>query len=132
MVSYSCQPRFVPLIEQGVKCQTIRRPRRPPSRHARPGETVSLWTGLRTSAARLIARATCTGVYPIRLTFASGEITRVVCNGLILPDLDAVAVADGFDGIADMSAFWREHHGARDFDGVLIEWAAPRGPGGRR
>lgn len=51
MVAYSFNRRFVPAIEAGSKRQTIRAHRR---RHARIGEQLQLYTGMRTKACRLI------------------------------------------------------------------------------
>ena len=45
MVAYSFKARFVPLIREGLKTQTIRAQR---SRHARPGELIQLFSGMRT------------------------------------------------------------------------------------
>jgi hypothetical protein len=51
MVAYSFDKRFVPQIENGFKRQTIRAHRR---RHARPGEALQLYTGMRTKHCRKI------------------------------------------------------------------------------
>ncbi len=51
MVAYSFDRRFVPAIVSGAKRQTIRAHR---ARHARPGETLQLYTGMRTRQCRKI------------------------------------------------------------------------------
>jgi hypothetical protein len=66
-VAYSFQRRFVAPILAGTKRQTIRAERK---RHARPGEVVSLYHGMRTRQCFLIAQAPCVDVQPIRLQFA--------------------------------------------------------------
>ena len=125
MVAYSFQPRFAPLIRAGVKLQTIRAER---ERHARPGERLQLFTGMRTAhCMKIMHDPVCTMVLPIRIGFATGEITRIEVGRVPVRDLDQFAVLDGFTDIDDMSAFWREHHGVRDFSGGVIEWAMPRG-----
>lgn len=64
MVAYSFQREFVPLIVSGHKSQTVRRHRR---RHARPGEAMQLFTGMRTSHCRkIIPDPVCTEIYDLR------------------------------------------------------------------
>lgn len=65
MVAYSFRARFVVPIEAGTKRQTIRAPRK---RHAKPGEEMQLYTGMRTRACRLIRLATCLSVWPVSLS----------------------------------------------------------------
>lgn len=122
MVAYSFKERFVDAILAGNKRQTIRADRR---RHARPGETLQLYCGMRTRNCRLIGRAHCTSIEPVRIIFdedPEGE-------GIVLPGfgyaggLDQFAREDGFASWAELKAFWREHHAGVDrFEGVLIRW----------
>lgn len=124
MVAYNFQPRFAPLIREGLKRQTIRKGGRLPN----PGNRLQLFTGQRTAAcARILEEdPVCTAVLSCTLHFASGMVSAVFAGGHLVTDLHGFAIADGFADIADMSAFWREHHGARRFDGWVIEWAMPR------
>ena len=132
MVAYNFQPRFVPLIRDGMKLQTIRGDRAAFGRHARPGDRLQLYYGQRTKGCiRIVPDPLCTVVLPIRITFASGQIARIVTGGVPVRDLDMFAALDGFEDRADMSAFWLEHHGAAEFNGVVIEWAMPREEQGR-
>lgn len=125
MVAYSFKPRFAPLIVEGMKTQTIRAPRQ---RHARPGEDIQLFTGMRTAQCKRIATVRCTDVLAVEIWFEpNGQIGRITTDGLPVWDLDAFAVRDGFADAADMAAFWAETHGrGGQFTGVLIEWAAPQ------
>lgn len=124
MVAYSFQPRFAPLIREGLKLQTIQGSR---ARHARPGERLQLFTGLRTRhAMKIVDDPVCVTVSRCDITFASGRIGRIVVAGIPVRDLDMFASLDGFEDRDDMSAFWRERHGAIAFSGVLIEWSHPR------
>lgn len=123
MVAYSFKARFAPPIQAGTKRQTIRADRK---RHARPGEEVQLYTGMRTRSCRLVGRATCTAVRRVRIEI--GEVSLVQVDGVHIYDLDAFARSDGFEGWADMVAFWRSEHPTSDadrlsFSGVMIEWA---------
>jgi uncharacterized protein YqfB (UPF0267 family) len=64
VVAYSFQQRFAPPILSGTKQQTIRADRK---RHARPGEEMQLYTGMRTKQCELICRTTCISVVPITI-----------------------------------------------------------------
>lgn len=124
MVAYSFKQRFVAPILAGTKRQTVRGARK---RHARPGEAVQIYTGMRTKHCRLIGRATCLDVLPITFMFSNGEGSQddlILCAGLDhLGDLDAFARADGFANWAELCAFWRKNHpGVDEFHGVLIRW----------
>jgi hypothetical protein len=128
MVAYSFKDRFCQPIVDGTKGGTIRADRR---RHARPGEEVQCYYGMRTKHCRLVARKTCVAVYPITLFFSHH---RDSIEMLCAPDLgwiwserkrlDAFARFDGFQDWADMRAFWEaEHDNFARFDGVHIRWA---------
>jgi hypothetical protein len=113
------------------KRQTIRANGR--RRHARPGETLQLYYGMRTSKCFKIGEARCSAVSAIRV-FVHGD--RVLVNQprrLIEyrkpSDLDMFARDDGFDDWAGMRAFWLEVHDDKlkqlgPFVGVLIQWEA--------
>lgn len=124
MVAYSFQKRFEAPIRANAKRHTIRAERAGRSRHARPGELLQLYVGMRTSSCRLIATPICDRVWPIQIDLQGeivfgidGEVSRV-------RDFDAFAVSDGFADWADMAAFWAKHHpGVLAFSGVLIGWA---------
>lgn len=122
MVAYSFKARFANLIRDGQKCQTIRAHRRG-GRHALVGEPIQLYTGLRTKAAqKIIPDPVCTAVLPLWIFFDGKRFSGISTNFVPVRDLDAFARRDGFADRYDMAAFWIEHHGATNFDGVLIEW----------
>ena len=127
MVAYSFMARFEPRIEDGSKDQTIRADRK---RHARAGEELQLYRGMRTRQCRLIGRASCVAVLPIRIKLEDEEITIA---GHVLhtpPMLDAFARRDGFEDWEDMRRFWRETHPDTPvFSGQCIRWNNFRGPG---
>lgn len=128
MVAYSFKQRFAVAIREGWKTQTIRAGR---ARHARPGEMLQLFTGMRTAHCQKICEdVRCTEVMAIVISFDDeAEIDRITTDGVSVRDVDAFAVADGFTDASDMALFWRKEHGGLDgmeFHGVLIEWAAPR------
>lgn len=123
MVAYSFQKRFAPPILAGDKRQTIRGER---LRHARPGEVLQLYTGLRTKYCRLIGTATCQLESAISIQFAASRIVYAFGAGVttVFPGgLDAFARSDGFADWDDMRAFWtKNHHGLSVFTGRLIRW----------
>ena len=125
MVAYSFRPRFLDPIVSGRKRQTIRAIGR--RRHARPGEALQLYTGMRTKQCRLIGRATCTAVAAVTLRFAAdaGGDTVTVDQATV-GDRDAFARRDGFAGWEELRAFWRTAHpaafAAGAFAGTIICW----------
>jgi hypothetical protein len=122
LVAYSFQSRFAEKIISGAKRQTIRSIGK--RRHARPGETLQLYTGMRTRQCRKIGEAVCSRVNSIKIFF---DPPRVVIDDWApceLPDeLEAFAQSDGFENWADMEAFWNDAHGLEPFAGVLIQWS---------
>lgn len=125
MVAYSFKQRFEAPIRAGTKTQTIRADRR---RHARPGEQLQLYVGMRTRQCRLIAQPTCTRVVPVllRLDEAGAAHWWIGPEPVLDHELDAWARADGFADHADMLAFWCASHDVRpgfEFRGVLIGWS---------
>lgn len=121
MVAYSFKPRFVDPIRASTKRQTIRADRK---RHARPGEQLQLYTGMRTKQCKLIARSTCVSVDLVLLNFADCGVVRI--NGIVLfsdAAMQKFSRSDGFTSWADMRAFWHENHpGIEQFEGVIIRW----------
>jgi hypothetical protein len=58
MPAYSFQQRFVPMVLDGSKCQTIRKRRT--KGYAKPGDTLYLYYGLRTKWCKKLREETCT------------------------------------------------------------------------
>lgn len=151
MVAYSYKGRFVAPIRVGLglpvldlhyelggylpgqpirpKRQTIRANGR--RRHARPGEAIQHYHGMRTTKCFKIGDARCSAASVIRL-FIHGE--RVLINQRSRPieyckprDLDMFARDDGFDDWAGMRNFWLDEHDGKHlgpFVGVLVQWEA--------
>lgn len=122
MVAYSFKPRFVAPILAGAKRQTIRADRK---RHARQGERLQLYTGMRTRSCKAIGTAHCLGADPITLRFKLWPYVYLPWGGYDDPDtLRAFAMADGFPDWEAMTDFWRETHpDVPVFSGVLIRWS---------
>jgi hypothetical protein len=124
MVAYSFQQRFVTPIRRLTKQQTIRADRK---RHARIGEELQLYTGMRTRQCKLIGRATCMSVTPITLEFGRGNGDGKICyDGIVFrsrDNLDQFAQLDGFDDWGGLVYFWEVNHpDMRVFSGIMIRW----------
>lgn len=121
MPAYSFHARFVAMIEDGRKRQTIRRRRR---RRTRPGATLHLYLGMRTKLCRKIGMAVCTMVVPI-------EIHK---DGIYGPPGDGrekwskarteeLARADGFADAKEMLAFFARTYDLPRRDMEIVYWA---------
>jgi hypothetical protein len=135
MVAYSFKKQFIDPICVGLgiprlvdvgplpapKRQTIRANRK---RHARPGEELQLYCGMRTRHFSLIGRARCTAVEDIRMDF--NQWPRVYKDSGHCEDavsLDEFARQDGFTNWFELFQFWRKEHGnIVIFSGKLIRW----------
>ena len=130
MVAYSFKPSFAAAILAGEKRQTIRAPRGDRCRHARRGDGLQLYTGMRTRACRKLGDATCSEVREVVLDFQGG---RVLLDDAIEIDSaearDAFAQSDGFRAVGGarpwhvMRRWWAATHpGQPLFRGTLISW----------
>ncbi|GJD72603.1 ASCH domain-containing protein [Methylobacterium goesingense] len=127
MVAYSFKKQFGPPILAGTKAQTIRADRK---RHARPGEELQLYTGMRTKHCRLVARVPCIAVEPVRLVFSRrgpSELFEIAGTPLSPRKMIRFAHADGFDSLDAMNRCWWAEHPPEegdtlDFTGVVICW----------
>lgn len=120
MVAYSFKAQFREPILAGTKRQTIRADRK---RHARLGEALQLYTGMRTRQCKLIGRATCNALVPVTLGLSAGWIDTPAGQMRDPPSLDLFAITDGFADWAYMIAFWRRKHpDMAVFSSILIRW----------
>ena len=102
------KPEFAEKIRTGRKTTTIRQKNR-----YREGQTLQLYTGLRTKSRRKIADAVCLGVHPITLT-------RDGWMGVDLPvELGNLVELEGFDSWEAMRDWFLRQHGL-PFEGYLI------------
>jgi hypothetical protein len=79
MPAYSFKERFIPLLKDGSKRQTIRKSRKG---QAKPGDTVYLYFGMRTKYCTKIGEGTCINRSAIIIT-EDGQV-QVTINGLWL------------------------------------------------
>ena len=134
MVAYSFQKQFVAEIQAGKKHQTIRAHRKN-NRHARVGERLQLYCGLRTKNCQKLFDndPICRGVDDVEIDITDGgKIEQIVLNGRKLTsiEIEDFAKADGFrpsDGLTArdvMGEFFLNHYGAGHFKGNVIMWEA--------
>lgn len=130
MVAYNFKSAFHEQLQDGTKRQTVRHAGA--KRHARPGEPVQIYAGLRTKHARkLIDDPICRTVDHIVIMVdrsAANGIATIEINGIPLSreQMVAFAEADGFAGLNQFGAFWRFTHGEGRFEGVVIRWEPER------
>ncbi len=121
MVAYNFCSDFAGLVATGSKRQTIRANRK---RHARPGEPVQLYAGMRTRNCRKlrIPDPVCQSVARIDLRCEGGGLYIYIDGYLMgVSDADIIAMADGFDDAPHMFSWFDDRHGL-PFQGVLIRW----------
>jgi len=99
-------------------------------RHARPGETVQLYYGMRTKQCEKIGEGRCIAALPIRIVVKEHSMPTWIGGAFVgagsaeYPGgLHELAQRDGFEGSGDMHEFWKAEHGLGEFNGVLIKWA---------
>lgn len=124
MVAYSFKKEFGPPIQSGQKTGTIRGPRK---RHAREGEAMQLFTGMRTKhCAKIIPDPVCRMVMPISIDVGGIRIKEVIVGEarwmLHRNGADLFAQRDGFADIDEMHTFWLREHGLGLFRGFWICW----------
>jgi hypothetical protein len=115
MPAYNFKMQFAGDVETGRKRQTIR-PRR--KRQTKPGDTLYLYTGMRTKQCWKLGEEICLSVQPIEI-----EDTFVRLDGITLgvPEMSKLARADGFASLGEFYDFFSEHY-RLPFRGELIKW----------
>lgn len=109
-------------MESGEKRQTIRPVRK---NSIKPGDTLYLYTGMRTKGCRKLGQEVCTAIQTIEINNERGRFGSVVIDGQPhrIPDLDILTLAsrDGFANVSDFFDFFRQQY-ELPFKGVLIKW----------
>ena len=118
------KPQFAPLVESGIKLQTVRPT---PKRMPRAGDRISLrsWTGNPyRSKQRVLREATIEWVGRIMLFTDHGE-ERIMLDGLrcTAAAAERFARADGFPNSAKMFEWFVDNHGPLPFRGISICWS---------
>ncbi len=125
MPALNFQKQFSSLVESGQKCQTIRAKRKD-GRDPKVGQTLYLYTGMRTKACRKLGEAVCTSVWPfeLALTEQGGLFWILGEECQTNEECTAIAVADGFVDQFAMVDWFKKTHGL-PFEGYLIKWDSP-------
>jgi uncharacterized protein YqfB (UPF0267 family) len=115
MPALNFKKQFAALVESGKKRQSIRATRKRPFV---PGDTLYLYTGMRTKNCRLLKVAVAVDVHVVAIT-----LHKTTIDGINLEHggLRAVAAADGFSCVSDFMEFFINTHGL-PFSGQLIRW----------
>lgn len=141
MVAYSYKRRFVTPIRVGLglpirpedqdhDAATLLLPKRQTirahglRRHARAGEELQHYCGMRQPGCFLIGRSICASVSDISIMVRKASLRINLVDPV---QLDDFAQADGFASAEDMHEFWRVEHGLGKFEGVLVRWEESNG-----
>lgn len=121
MAILNFKKRFATFVELNIKRQTIRAKRKHPIQE---GETLFLYTSLRTKSARRLRTAQCLYAQDISIDLDIDGLPEIIIAGagpMSYEEKEDLAVKDGFNSIGEMLAFFRDTHGL-PFEGQLIKW----------
>lgn len=124
MVAYNFMIRLAPDVETGRKPFTIRDERKGRSRHARPGEDIQLYTGMRTTACRKLVNPDpiCERVVPIIMWRVNQHRCSITLDGKLLThdQADYIVTVDGFKSHEE---FMEYHLGdSKTVKKIFIQW----------
>lgn len=120
MALINFQKQFADDVESGIKTQTIRTNRKHP---IKPGETLYLYTGLRTNNTKKLKEVECKDVYEIHI-FPGAILMELRWGVIEVHDthfLNKFAQADGFRNWTRMIEWFEGTH-SLPFEGTLILW----------
>ncbi len=108
-------------VESGQKRQTIRKFRKD-GRDPRSGQTLYLYTGMRTKSCRKLSEDECVEALPIWIDQHENGIAIIILDG---DQLDSVGIAkiakaDGFKNTGEFLTFFGTRF--EPFYGLLIRW----------
>ena len=126
MPALNFKKQFAPMVIIGLekplhpeaKRQTIRAKRKD-GRDPKAGQTLYLFTGLRTTSTVRLGEAECKSSEPITIDENSGIIVNFKFPSW--EECTSLAKKDGFDGVHDFVIFFKKTHGL-PFNGFLIKW----------
>jgi hypothetical protein len=128
MTTLNFKPQFAAAIRDGRKRQTIRPYGK---RSIRPGDTLHLYTGLRSRKSERLGVATCTEKLQVRIDPVKRRVhLETGCNRagvrtltLLSPEqADKLAKADGFGMPDEFFGFFEQTYGRSVFYGHLYRW----------
>lgn len=121
MPKYTFLTRFVPFVESGLKCLTIRRS----DRGMKPGMIVDLVDD-NSGTDRLIRKAVVACVTPVKI-YKAGDVLSFELSGSSIShgEIAVLAGASGFDSVQEMFDWYAQHYGL-PFDGFMHTWIPER------
>jgi len=123
MPALNFSKQFADAVASGKKTQTIRKHRK--DRPIKAGDTLYLYTGMRTKDCRKLEEVICTRISHIVLTEQDISLGNTL-GGVFCSKSECRAFArdDGFDSLDDFRAWFRDHY-SLPFYGVVIGWDKP-------
>ena len=115
MPAINFKKQFAELVESEEKRQTIRPLRKCP---IKPGETLFLYTGMRTKQCRKLKEVVCKNVSPIVVGPGWIELNERMLD---MEGIYEIARQDGFIETLGFFNFFRKQY-SLPFHGVLIQW----------
>lgn len=117
MPAINFKQQFADDVEDGIKCQTIRKPRKDGRPNAKSGDVVKLYTGMRTKECRLLRQAIVRETKHVRI-----EHTHMYLDGVIVSNDNEFAQGDGFLSFTEMAEWFLDTYGSLPFEGTVIYW----------
>jgi hypothetical protein len=118
MPALNFKKRFASNVESGEKRYTIRA-RRKDGRDPRSGQTLYLYTGMRTQYCRKLGEEKCKTTEAITIEGWHNVIVGI--KPLSLVEEKELAISDGFETSGDFFKFFEKTHGF-PFYGLIIRW----------
>lgn len=124
MPALNFQARFKESVRSGSKRQTIRaRGKRSPPK---VGDTLYLYSGLRTKNVSHLGEVTCRRVSQLSISVRNRTVQAINLEAnmwvtMTADEVEKLAQADGFSGADEFFAWVQENHGST-LSGFLIEW----------
>ena len=120
MPLYNFMEQFATDVESGKKRQTIRKKRKRPTV---VGDTLYLYTGLRTKAARKLLETKCVDIRPVTI-YPQGVIKGILVgyDWLQGARLERFAKADGFETVDEFCQFFLSRYGSPTEGLEVIKW----------
>jgi len=115
MPALNFKNKFADAVESGLKLQTIRA-RRKDNRNPREGQTLYMYTGMRTKKCRKIGEFKCKFVDVIKIDKGLIQIGPYAYH-----DHEEYARRDGFESSSEFFDFFENEHGL-PFEGLVICW----------
>lgn len=117
-INLNFKEKFAGAVEAGEKRQTIR-PRG--KRRAHPGETLRLFSGLRTKNCRKLRTETCLLAAEIDIS-TEAHLMSMGDKVISMSQATEIAQRDGFQNQAEFYAFFRKQYGAGKHEMILYRW----------